>query len=216
MGIGLAHVGEFAFVVMLEAFDVGGIGEAEYQQFVVIGVCSLIATPLLLERGIRLVRRHTDEQDDDVRQVKLAAEEQRAIVVGAGPIGRRVASLLETAGREVCVIDLSPVNLHPFAVAGIYTVAGDASQISTLRNAGFERTNLAVVAVPNDDQALQIVKLMRQQRPQCEVVVRCRYQVNQRRFLELGCQAVVSEETLAAEKLAAILYGVTDTVSVND
>jgi CPA2 family monovalent cation:H+ antiporter-2 len=207
MGIGLAHVGEFAFVVMLGAFSVGGIGETDYQRFVIIGVCSLILTPLLLERGIGFAEAASGGTSEEGHRGVLVSEQRHAIVIGAGPIGRRVASVLETMGRDVCVVDLSPVNLHPFAVAGMRTVAGDASQWATLRHAAIEQADLVVVVVPNDDQAIQIVDLVRRERPEAQVVVRCRYQVNQKRLLEAGCEVVVSEETVTAERIAAILDG---------
>ena len=37
-----------------------------------------------------------------------------------------IVSRFETIGVDVCLIDLSPINLNPFAQVGIRTVAGDA------------------------------------------------------------------------------------------
>jgi CPA2 family monovalent cation:H+ antiporter-2 len=46
---------------------------------------------------------------------------RQAIVIGAGPIGRQAASWFETTGKNVCLVDLSPINLYPFAQQGFGT-----------------------------------------------------------------------------------------------
>lgn len=118
MGIGLAHVGEFAFVLVLLGVESGVISEIDYQRVVTVAVGSLIITPPLIRVGLRLV--HDDEAtiSEVLSREPMPAHDRRATVIGAGLIGRRIASQLESVGKDTCLIDLSPLNLHPFAQEG--------------------------------------------------------------------------------------------------
>jgi CPA2 family monovalent cation:H+ antiporter-2 len=168
--------------------------------FVALG--TLVLTPQLLKIGLRWAGTEPTEQ----REIPSAYAEReppigQAVVVGAGPVGARVASHLETTGWDVCLVDFSPVNLHPFAQAGFRTVAGDAVDADILRHAGAARCHLAVMTVPDDAVAAAAVTALRALNPRCRILVRCRYQANVRAIQRAGAELIVSEETEAAGAL---------------
>ncbi len=205
MGIGLAHVGEFAFVLVLLGLEASVLSEVVYQRVVAIAVGSLILTPFLIKVGLKLIN---DDGHDD-RPARLIPDllelNQRAAVIGAGPIGRQVASQLEISGKEVCLIDLSPINLQPFAQEGFRTVAGDASDENILRLADVDACGLLAVCVPHDESALSIVKAIRAINPRAKILVRCRYQANAEKLRRLGADHIVSEEAEASTALLRLL-----------
>lgn len=242
MGIGLAHVGEFAFVLVLLGLESGLVSQSDYERLVAVAVGSLILTPMLLKFGLRWTR--SDSAVDDLEAPTLSSGAARgntargdtkggdpgnaqgkaqgktgekrlgagwmepgsmATVIGAGPIGRRVASQLETVGHDVCLVDLSPINLHSFAQEGFRTIAGDASKTEILRLAEADRAPVAAVCVPNDDTAIQVVRAVRRVNPACWIVVRCRYQANAGKLKKAGAAAVVSEEVEATAALLKVL-----------
>jgi CPA2 family monovalent cation:H+ antiporter-2 len=199
MGIGLAHVGEFAFVLVLLGVESGVLSEHDYQRVVAIAVGTLLLTPPLLKAGLRLV--HDDELP--VVQMRNAAQDSepefiKAVVIGAGPIGRRVASHLESMGKDTCVVDLSPINLHPFAQEGFRTVAGDASDDQILLLAEADTAASIVVSVPSDEVAIQVVKRIRRLNPSSRITVRCRYQASIERLYRVGADNIVTEENEAS------------------
>lgn len=203
LGIGLAHVGEFAFVLVLLGVEAGIIPELRYQQMVTLATATLFTTPFLMKWGLKIARfaedhAHTDELQPHYTIGKSSDGLQEAIVIGAGPIGQQVTSQLEMLGYDVCLIDLSPVNLHSFAQAGFRNIAGNAAAPETLNRAGAETATLVVISVPNDDVALQVLKTLRKLNKACQVLVRCRYQANTKKLLKAGASFVVSEEQLAS------------------
>ena len=205
MGIGLAHVGEFAFVLVLLGWEAGVIAKLDYQRIVALAIGSLVLTPILLKTGLRWTRS-ADSADEIPQGVPRSDQtEQRAITIGAGPIGRQVTSQLETTGKDVCLIDLSPINLHPFAQQGFRTVAGDATDGAILQLAGVSEASIVVVCVPEDDAAIRIVGNVRAVNKRCLVLVRCRYRANVTRLTKAGANRVVSEEAQASEALLSIL-----------
>ncbi len=204
MGVGLAHVGEFAFVLLLLAQHAGVVTSADYHRIVALAIGSLILTPLLLKTGLRGIPPVEEAAGGPRLGDLLSGTGPPAVVIGAGAIGRQVTSRLETAGKDVCLIDLSPLNLHLFAQLGFRTVAGDATELAILRNAAVEEIALAVVCVPDDDVACRIVKNIRTLNPGCVVLVRCRYQNNVPKLTHLRADRVVSEEAQATDALLRI------------
>lgn len=204
MGLGLAQLGELSFVLLA----VGVVGEqpvidaATYHRMLFIALGTLILTPQLLRIGLRWAREPRDEPAGGPG--KPAAVEH-AVVIGAGPVGSRVASHLETLGIGVWLVDLSPINLQPFAQQGFGTVAGDATDAEILRHAGADACPLAVVTVPSDAVAADIVATVRKLNPTCRILVRCRFQSNVANIGRAGADAVVSEEVAVGGLLLRLL-----------
>lgn len=205
MGIGLAHVGEFAFVLVLLGVDSAVLSEADYQRVVAIAVGSLVLTPTLMKFGLKLVPSDSNIIESSETVGKHRSDEHQAIVIGAGPIGRSIGSQFETLGYDVCIVDLSPINLHTFAQQGFRTVAGDASDATVLRRAGVDNRDTVVICVPDDGTAIRIVKAVRLLNSDCRIVVRCRYQSNMKKLKAAGATDIVAEESEAAMALMRLL-----------
>ena len=211
VGLGLAHVGEFAFVLMLLAVQTNTVSEPVYQRVVAIAIGSLILTPPIMRLGLRFAQSMDSELIAADHSPGLIEGSDSAIVIGAGPVGRRVAAQLETAGRDVCLIDLSPINLHAFGLAGFRTVAGDATKEQTLQYAMAGKSAMIAVCVPIDETALAIVRSVRKLNATANVVVRCRYQANVNGLRSAGANQVVSEETEASLALLQIVETLNET-----
>jgi CPA2 family monovalent cation:H+ antiporter-2 len=205
MGLGLAQLGELSFVLLAVGTtgDPPVIDAVTYNRMLFVALGTLVATPLLLRIGLRWAEGPPDEKAEIAPLSGQPIE--RAIVVGAGPIGGRVAAHLETLGWDVCLIDLSPVNLHPFTQQGFRTVAGDAADPQILRHAQANHTRLAVVTVPNDSVAGDVVTAIRGQNPQCTTLVRCRFQGSVPAIRRAGADVVLSEESEIAVALLRLL-----------
>jgi len=206
MGIGLAQLGELSFVLLSEGLHANLISQLDYNRMLFVAMGTLILTPQLLKTGLRWTRRwpladHLTEK----RRGRVLPVPKQAIVAGVGPIGRQAASQLEIMGVDVCLIDLSPVNLHHYAQQGFRTVSGDARDPEVLDRADAAHARIAVVCVPDDQIALQIVKTLRTLNSRCSAVVRCRYQATEPALRRAGAQTVVIEETEASVAVLRLL-----------
>ncbi len=205
MGVGLAHVGEFAFVLLLVANHAGLISRTSTERFVAIGVGTLILSPLLMQRGLAWSRATTDTEEEYERATAddRAAPLGKALVIGLGPVGKAVASQLETTGYELTLIDRSPVNAHALAQLGAHVLAGDATEDSLLDAARTEQCELIVVCVPDDEVALRVVEAIRRRNSTAKVFVRCRYASTVSELKRAAADVAVSEEATASLELLA-------------
>ena len=200
MGLGLAHIGEFAFFLTELGWEAGVLAERDYHRLVSVALGSLLLTPLLLRLGLRWVDS-SREQEDAPGSERLADRLEAAVVIGIGQIGRQIASYLETQGVDVTLLDRSLINLHPFAQLGFRTAAGDATQAKVLRAAHVSRVGLIVVCVPDVQVAFEIVNGVREMNQTAKVVVRCRYQSGVLKFHKAMANHVVCEEKQAYKEL---------------
>ncbi|QDT38555.1 cation:proton antiporter [Stratiformator vulcanicus] len=204
MGLGLSQLGEFSFLVVSAGVGTGLIDEDTYHRMLFVALGTLILTPQLLKIGLRWCHGYADESHDRVRFGEDLTELPRALIVGIGPIGKAVASQLETSGVDTVLLDQSPINVYPFAQIGFSTVAGDARDPRILRDAKIEDRTLVVICVPDDAVAQQVVRSVRSLNQSASVLVRCRYQSNSQALQSAGADEVVSEETEASGKLLGL------------
>lgn len=202
MGLGLAQLGEFSFLLVSKGVNAGIISDNDYNRMLFIALGTLILTPLLLKLGLRWTSNDVAITKVMTRTSSIErGDKRRAVVIGIGPIGRQLANRLNNLGIELVLIDLSPINLHPFAQQGISTLAGDARDASVLEKAQIDRSGLVVVAIPTDDLALQVLRNVRKVNRQVTILVRCRFEASIGQLTGAGATHVVSEEHEASGPL---------------
>jgi CPA2 family monovalent cation:H+ antiporter-2 len=210
MGLGLAQLGEFSFVLLRAMMAAGLATEAVFNRWLFIAIGTLIATPQLLRVGLRFMRSADMPSETEPaidfgdHSAELEPATPVAVVIGIGPIGRHVSSQLETAAVDVRLIDVSPVNLQPFAQAGFSTFAGDGRDPQVLLRAGVAEARLIVICVPSDNGAMETTRAVRSLNPRAMVLVRCRFEASAKEMTAVGATRVISEEGIAAGPIARI------------
>jgi len=205
LGAAMAQMSEFSFLLLFTATRQGALSRPSYEFLLLLAVLSLIITPQLVRWALPYLEPGPPTSKQEPIVVHDRGHIAEAVVIGAGPIGRRIAAQLETMGVDVCLVDLSPVNLYAFAQQGFRTVAGDGQQLEVLEHAGVPRASLVVVTVPDDQVAMQVVRQVRSLSKTVPIFVRCRYQANVVFLRKAGASAVVAEEVEATTALLQLL-----------
>jgi monovalent cation:H+ antiporter-2, CPA2 family len=205
MGLGLAQLGEFSFVLLNEGLRQEVITPLDYNRVLFIALGTLVLTPVLLRTGLKWTEPARPDSGRLIPPEALPRGSEQAVVVGMGPAGHKAASILETAGADVCVVDLSPVNLYPFAQQGFRSVTGDATEEEVLRKAGVPECRFMVVTVPDDRAARRVVKAARLLNRHCTIIARCRYQASLEPLRRAGAQAVICDEAETGKALLQAL-----------
>jgi NhaP-type Na+/H+ or K+/H+ antiporter len=86
------------------------------------------------------------------RALKLQSlEGRRAIIVGAGPLGRALAELFRRYGRPVVLVDRNTAFVDAARALGFDAVEGNALDEDTLERAGAEEAETVVAATTNSE-----------------------------------------------------------------
>ena len=123
------------------------------------------------------------------------------IIAGFGVPGRSVAELLHSHDVSYCVIELNPSTVDRCAKGGEHIIGGDAREPEVLRTAGIEKATVFVVAVPDEQAALDITKQAHLMNPATRIITRCHFTSKGFEARALGAAKVVIAEQVVAQAL---------------
>lgn len=209
-GITLGQVGEFAFVLAAAGRDSGVVGPDLFAGVVSVTLLSMFlapymvgyADPLAEKLGIRLFKRPIASS--------LKSESsgcKKALIVGFGPAGRKVAGILKEMGLVPEIIELNPSALESAESQGVVIHLGDATKTDVLDHAGIHDAAVVVVTVPDSRTAAGMIRAIRTMLPKVKIVARGRYHRHMSLLEAAGASLVVDEEQMVGLRLAETTVG---------
>lgn len=208
VGIALAQVGEFSFVLSREAGRLGLLDEAAQQLFLAAAVLTMAVSPFAYRGAGRLADAADRLGRGRIRR-RLESDELPAhggdhvILLGFGVTGRNVAKALDHHGRPWVVVEINPETVRRERAAGTPVLYGDAGHPEVLAKAGIAAARLLVVAINDAASARRVVELAKRMNPKVRVLVRTRYVREVPELIALGADDVVPEELEASVELFA-------------
>ncbi len=197
VGLGLAQVGEFSFVLARTGLSSGALGKDTYDLALSSTVLSMTLSPLVFLAAGPLsrawLRLHPALPPAPLAVPRVTRD--HVIVAGYGRTGRAVATALRDAQVPTVVLELNHQMLEAAGLDGLDDrIWGDVSSAEILRAAHVEEARVLVVAIP-DWQAVQLtIERARQLNPQLYIVARATTGRHVSRMARLGVDAVVQPE----------------------
>jgi glutathione-regulated potassium-efflux system ancillary protein KefC/glutathione-regulated potassium-efflux system protein KefB len=176
LALGLAQVGEFAFVLLGLSKGLG-IVDADLAELLGGAVAlSMPLTPVALAVWWSRRRRNLSESKSVETGIpeEIPASEAPVLLAGYGRLGSMVGRVLKSQGIGVTVLDLDPGQVAQMRRLGLSPHFGDARRAELLKVAGLATARLLVVAVDDQGDALEIVETARKLRPDIPVLLRVR------------------------------------------
>ncbi|MCD4748631.1 MAG: cation:proton antiporter [Thermoanaerobaculales bacterium] len=201
-GICLAQIGEFSYVLALQASSFGLFSPDTMALIVAALVLTLAATPLLVALGARVSLPTATVASSDTAQ--NASTPHRVVVIGFGPVGAATAAEALRSGREITVIELNPRLVGQARSEGFEVHLGDATHPEVLRHAHVGDAAAVAVTVPDHRAAALIIQLVRILAPEALVVARSRYHLHTTGLHNAGADHVVDEEQEVGAMLARL------------
>jgi CPA2 family monovalent cation:H+ antiporter-2 len=222
VGLGLAQVGEFSFLLAKVGAAQGLLLTDDYQRFLAAAILSMIATPWLISVaprvGLLLQARLSPQSLLEPRLARQTGEVEltnHVIIVGYGLNGRNLASVLQRREIPFLVLELNAETVRRARATGVPIVYGDAVRRDVLLHAGVLRAAVLVLAISDQLATRHAVALARELRPELHLIVRTRYLSEVPELYKLGATQVIPEEfETSIEIFARVLgtYGVTPAV----
>lgn len=177
MALGLAQVGEFAFVLLGLSKGVGILDQDLAELLGGAVAVSMPLTPLALSIWWAMKRRKASEgapAGDDPAAAPPPPSDAPVLLAGFGRMGAMVGRVLKAQGIDVSVLDLDPGQIAQMRKLGLSPHFGDARREELLEISGLAEAKLLVVAVDDQDDGLDIVRAARSRRPDIPVLLRVR------------------------------------------
>jgi monovalent cation:H+ antiporter-2, CPA2 family len=214
VGLGLAQVGEFAFVLSRSGLKLGLIASDEYQVFLSASVLSMIGTPLLLYFGRIAAEKlpHTRaagraEPATAGAPAHGAPLNEHVIVAGYGVNGQNLAHALASTGIPYTILEMNPETVRVARARGEPLHYGDCTKLAVLENLGIQRAKMFVVAISDATSTRQAVSIARTANPDVFILVRTRFVSEILELRALGANEVIPEEfETSVEIFARVLH----------
>jgi len=213
-GVGLAQVGEFAFILAQEGQGVGLLDAQAYNIFLSVSVLSMIITPFLIQRAHRIARR-TEALDrlnhwlprrtyptGTSHNLKVT---DHVIIVGYGLNGRNLARVLRDMEIPFLVLDMNARVVKAAQLSPDAIMFGDGTNPRVLTQARISLARVLVVATSDPFSARKIVQQARQLNPRLYIVVRTRYLKELPDLQDLGANDVIPEEFETSIEIFALV-----------
>jgi CPA2 family monovalent cation:H+ antiporter-2 len=199
-------VGEFAFVLVTAGRDGGIIGPELFTGVVSITMLSMFLAPYMVAYAEPLAEKiltwlskrpaATAPHQDEPEPCK------KALIIGFGPAGKKVAHNLKSMGAVPEIIELNPSAIESATSEGVVLYLGDATKADVLEHAGIRDAVVIVVTVPDSRTAAATVRMIRSLMPRVMIIARGRYHRHNALLEDAGASLVVDEEQMVGEGLA--------------
>jgi monovalent cation:H+ antiporter-2, CPA2 family len=200
VAVALAQIGEFSFILAALGRQLEVLPEQATQALVAASIVSITLNPLafkLVDPASRwLSARLARTEGPQPRSVERRPPDHSAVVVGYGPVGRIVVTLLRENGLEPTVIELNHETVNRLRADGVAAVYGDASQIEILENARARESSTLVFTASGSPDA--VIRAAKELNPAIRILARTGYLAEARSLREAGAEVVVAAEAEVA------------------
>lgn len=215
VGVAIAQIGEFSFVLSREGLIYDLISTDDYQVFLASAIITMVFTPFMIQ-GSKGFSEVTEKLPlpREVRLGRLYEEiiekeylKNHVIVVGFGLNGKNVSKVLDASRIPYIVLELNPETVRFEKKRGIPIFYGDASRESVLTQVNLKTARTVVIAISDASATRRIVELTRRLNPSVYIIARTRYTNEIDPLYSLGANDVIPEEfETSIEILSRVLH----------
>jgi monovalent cation:H+ antiporter-2, CPA2 family len=214
VGLGLAQIGEFSFVLASEGLSLGLVSRRVYLLILGTTAVTLVLTPFVMRAVPQLLTwaesvpwldRYLTQADMAIVVSEDIPFQNHVVVCGYGRIGSNIVKLLTAMDQSVLVIDQSESRVQKLRDAGIPYIYGSATSLHVLEKAGINQARSLAVALPDPMSTRLTVKRALGLAPDLDIVARASQPKDIELLYQLGAKEVVQSEFEASLELSAHL-----------
>jgi len=124
---------------------------------------------------------------------EIHEKDNPVIIAGFGRFGQIIGRFLEINHIRTTVLDHDPSHVEMVRRFGRKVFYGDASRVELLRSAGAEQAKLIIVAIDHKEQAVELVKHIKNHFPNVKILARAIDRPHAFELLQLGVDSVHRE-----------------------
>ncbi|TQO37203.1 CPA2 family monovalent cation:H+ antiporter-2 [Arenibacter algicola] len=200
--IGLAQIGEFAFVLLSFAYQLNILDRVELDMMLVVTALTMTLTPILGIINERLILPRVGTKKAETRQVDHIAKTHKVILVGFGHFGSTVGRFLRSYGIEATILDNDSNRVDLLRKMGFEVYYGDATRMDLLESAGIAEAKILISAIDNSDNVIHLTKMVKEKYPNVKLMLRAKNRYDAYDLLNMGVEDVYRESLETSVKMA--------------
>jgi monovalent cation:H+ antiporter-2, CPA2 family len=219
VGLLMAQVGEFSFVLAHAGRSAGLLQEWLFQLFVLGAIVTMLFNPFLVAAGPWIERRMSKlkwldhfEPPPSAKHGHGGRDEDalptgHVAIAGCGLNGRNLVRALGLLGVPYIAVDADPTVVKEARARGEAVIYGDCTRLEILHRLNVKAASLYIVAVSDPSAARQTVALAQNQNPELRIIARTKLLEEITVLQSLGADDVIAEDfETSLEIIARALY----------
>ena len=202
IAVGLAQVGEFAFVLLSFSGQLGILSGEQLDLFLVITAISMTLTPLLSIINERLVLPRIGTREVVSKPMDTIDKKNKVILVGFGHFGSTTGRFLRANGVEPTILDHDSSRVDLLRKMGFEVYYGDATREDLLASAGAGDADLLISAIDDPEATLRMVDVLKHKYPNLKLLIRAKSRVDAYQLLNAGVTHIYRESLDTSVKIA--------------
>jgi monovalent cation:H+ antiporter-2, CPA2 family len=214
VGLGLAQIGEFSFVLASEGQALGFVSRRVYLLLLGTTAVTLVVTPFVLKLTPKLFNWLESfpnlqtwlEPADEPQEVSLESSLTGHVVIcGYGRTGQNLLRLMQSHAAPVVVIEQSETAIQKLREMGVPYIYGNAVSFHVLAKAELSQAKAMVINLPDSMSTRLCLKRALEIAPDLDIVVRAQQFQDIELLYQLGGKEVVQPEFEASLEMASHL-----------
>jgi voltage-gated potassium channel Kch len=192
----LAQGGEFGFVLFSFATQNSVIPADISGTLILVIALSMVLTPVVMIINEKLIQPRFQNLGQR-RDPDVIDEKNPVIIAGFGRFGQIVGRLLHANNVGTTLLDYKPSQIDMVRRFGFKVFYGDASRLELLKSAGADEARLFVLAIDDQDKAIEIAGTVRKHFPDLKILARAFDRRHSYDLMKAGVE-VIQRETFGS------------------
>jgi CPA2 family monovalent cation:H+ antiporter-2 len=194
VGLSLAQVGEFSFIVGEQGFNLNLISPELFNVFISSTIITMVLTPFLFKLAPRIAGRSRKLSTDKSEEKEIEGMKDHVIIAGFGLNGRNLAHVLKETGIKYIVIEMNPDTVKKEKSKGENIIYGDIGSAEVLKSALVSNAKVLVIAISDRSTSRRALNIAKEINPNIYIVVRTRFMKETDELVKMGAAVVIPEE----------------------
>lgn len=210
-GIGLAQVGEFAFVIFSAALALHLIGPVDTSLGIAVTLLTLIVSPIMFANVVPVWRKMRDITGGTIWNKYFASGEKKEsmsekltdhiIICGYGRVGKWVGRALTTFEIPFVVVDYNQSVVNQLKSSGITVLYGDPTEVEVLEAVDIRSAKAVILAIPDRVAQETLIAYVQTVAPNVKIISRAHEDSDWDKLKTLRVDKVVQPEFEAAMEI---------------
>jgi CPA2 family monovalent cation:H+ antiporter-2 len=191
--LGLAQVGEFAFVLFSFIHQLNILSAQWTDIMMGVTAISMTVTPLLLLANERFIIPHVGTKEKEQKEADDIDVHNPVIIAGFGHFGSTLGRFLRANGINATILDNDSDRVDLLRTMGFKVFYGDATRIDILKSAGADEAIILIAAIDSPETNYDLVEKTKKLFPNLTIMVRAKSRLDAYELIDMGVKDIYRE-----------------------
>jgi CPA2 family monovalent cation:H+ antiporter-2 len=191
--LGLAQVGEFAFVLFSFISQLDILSSRWTDMMMGVTAISMTVTPLLLLANERFIEPRCGTKNKEEKEADDIDVHNSVIIAGFGHFGSTLGRFLRANGISATILDNDSDRVDLLRKMGFKVFYGDATRVDILKSAGADEARVLVAAIDSPETNYDLVEKTKKLFPHLTIMVRAKSRLDAYELIDMGVKDIYRE-----------------------